>query len=98
MCLTGLAAALKRKPAIARYTLHFSCLQVVCFDNASGPYGEARRYHMIVLCDNFPENKGSTGEHRIRRPLKERKLFSVSFPKRLVLGQVIPHVAAQSLP
>ena len=41
--LIGLAAALKRKPTVARYTLYFSCLQVVCFDNESGPYGEARR-------------------------------------------------------
>ena len=93
-----LAAALKRKPTIARYTLYFRCLQVACFDDESGPYGEAQRYHVIVMCDNFPENEGSTGENMIRKSLKRRKLLSMSFPKRLVLGQVAPHMAARSLP
>src|SRR5262249_4176443 len=94
----GLAAALKRKPTVARYTLYFRRLQAACFDNESGPYGEARRYHVIIMCDNFPENAGSKGENMIRKSLKKRKLLSVSFPKRLVLGQVVPHMAAQSLP
>ena len=93
-----LAAALKRKPTIARYTLYFRYLQVACFDDESGPYGEAQRYHVIVMCDNFPENEGLTGENMIRKSLKRRKLLSMSFPKRLVLGQVVPHMAAQSLP
>ena len=56
-----LADRSERKPTVARYTLYFSCLQVVCFDNESGPYGEARYYHVVVMCDSFPENKGSTG-------------------------------------
>ena len=50
------------------------------------------------MSDNFPENKGSTGANMIRKSLKRRKLLSVSFPKRLLLGQVVPHVAAQSFP
>ena len=96
--LFGLAGALKRKPTVARYTHYFRYLQVACFDNESGPYGEARRYHVIVMCDNFPENAGSKGENMISKSLKKRKLLSVSFPKRRVLGQVIPYMAAQSLP
>jgi hypothetical protein len=94
----GLAAALKRKPTVARYMLYFKYLQAACFDNESGPYGEARRYHGTVMCDNFPENEGSTEENMIRKSLKRRKLLSMSFPKRLVLGQVVPPMAAQSLP
>jgi hypothetical protein len=93
-----LAAALKRKPTVARYALYFKHLQAACFDNESGPYGEARHYHVIVMCDHFPENEGSTGESMNRKSLKRRKLLSVSFPKRLVLGQVVPPMAAQSLP
>jgi len=76
----------------------FQTLVGSLFDSESGPYGEARRYHVMGMCDNFPENKGSTGENMVRKPLKRRKPLSVSFPKRLVLGQVVPHVAAQSLP
>jgi hypothetical protein len=87
-----------RKPTVAHYTHYFRYLQVACFDNESGPYGEARRYHVIVMCDNFPENAGSKGENMISKSLKKRKLLSVSFPKRRVLGQVIPYMAAQSLP
>ena len=47
-----------------------------------------------ITCDNFPENEGLTGENIIRKSLKRRKLLSMSFPKKLVLGQVVPHVAA----
>ena len=90
----GLAAALKRKPTVARYALYFKHLQAACFDNESGPYGEARHYHVIVMCDHFPENESLTGANMIRKSLKRRKLLLVSLPKRLLLGQVVPHVAA----
>jgi hypothetical protein len=96
--LAGLAAALKRKPTVARYALYFRHLQVACFDNESGPYGGTRCYYVAVMSDHFPENKGSMEENMVRKPLKRRKLLSVSFPKRLLLGQVVPYVAAQSLP
>ena len=94
----GLAAALKRKPTVARDTLYFRHLQVACFDNESGLYSEARSYHVTGMCDNFPENEGSTRENMVRKSLKRRKLLPVSFPKKLVLGQVVPHMATQSLP
>ena len=96
--LQGLAAALKRRPTVARYAFYFRRLHVACFDNDSGPYGETRRSHVLVMCDNFPENKGPTGVNMIYKSLKRSQLLLVSFPKKPVLGQVVPQVAAQSLP
>src|SRR2546429_6901708 len=37
--------------------------------NESGPYSEARRYHVTGMCDNFPEKEGSTGENMVRKSL-----------------------------
>jgi hypothetical protein len=53
---------------------------------------------MTVMSDNFPENEGSTRANMVRKFLERRKLLSLSFPKRPLLGQVVPHVAAQSFP
>ena len=57
--LYGLAAAAKRKPTVAQYTLYFSYLQVASFANGSEPNGEPICHQLIVMFGNFPEKTSS---------------------------------------
>ena len=94
----GLAAAAMRKPKVAQYMRCFRHLQVAKLTTESGPYWEAPRHEVMIVLDNFPEKGGSMGARRVRKPLKRQDLSSISFPKRLLLGHVVPHVAGESLP
>ena len=89
--VNGLAAASVPKPTVAQYTQYFSYLQAPKLAKESGPYGQASRYEVMVMLDNFPKKGGSMGERRVHKSLKRQNLSSASFPKRYLLGIHIPH-------
>src|SRR5215813_8125530 len=52
-----------------RWLTYWSYLQAPKLAKESGPYGQASRYEVMVMLDNFPKKGGSMGERRVHKSL-----------------------------